>query len=597
MSAFAEFHFLRPLWFLALLPLLVLLWLMVKSRLASRSWELVCDAALLPYILTGTSVRQRRLSIILTGIGGLLAILALAGPVWEKLPQPVFTRSSALVLALDLSRSMDAADISPSRLLRARFKIADILQRRTDGLTALLVYAGDSFIVTPLTDDSATITSQLQALTTEIMPVPGNNTLLALQQAEQLLKQAGAANGDILLITDEIDYEQAGDFAADLHDQGYQVSVLAVGTEQGVPIPQADGSFLKDSSGGIVVPALLEEPMRRLAATGGGIYQRLTPADEDTNGLLEFFAGHEQEGEIEATELQTDTWREQGPWLLLLVLPLLAAMFRRGYLVVLVLFLLPVPKPAQAMDWDTLWSRPDQRAQRAFDAGDTESAAKLFQDPAWKGSAQYKSGDFEGAVATLEQLQDKETLYNKGNALARQGNYQEAIASYDQVLQQDPEHADARFNKDLVEKELQQQQQQNQQQQQQAGQNQQDQQQQQQQSEQQQGQDQDQPDTGEQQSDSDPRQADQQQSQQQQQVEQEQQQQLNDAQPGDDKAGDDDRQSQLAQSDQPPPDEDQQATEQWLRRIPDDPAGLLRRKFLYQYQQRDSNSQSTDKTW
>ncbi|MBF8270607.1 MAG: tetratricopeptide repeat protein,von Willebrand factor type A-like protein [Gammaproteobacteria bacterium] len=294
MSAFAEFHFLRPLWSLALLPLLVLLWLMVKSRLASRSWELVCDAALLPYILTGTSVRQRRLSIILTGIGGLLVILALAGPVWEKLPQPVFTRSSALVLALDLSRSMDAADISPSRLLRARFKIADILQRRTDGQTALLVYAGDSFIVTPLTDDSATITSQLQALTTEIMPVPGNNTLLALHQAEQLLKQAGAANGEILLITDEIDFEQAGDFAADLHDQGYQVSVLAVGTEQGVPIPQADGSFLKDSNGGIVVPVLLEEPMRRLAATGGGIYQRLAPGDEDTDSLLEYFAGHER---------------------------------------------------------------------------------------------------------------------------------------------------------------------------------------------------------------------------------------------------------------------------------------------------------------
>ncbi|MBF8270606.1 MAG: VWA protein [Gammaproteobacteria bacterium] len=263
-------------------------------------------------------------------------------------------------------------------------------------------------------------------------------------------------------------------------------------------------------------------------------------------------------------------------------------MFRRGYLVVLLLFLLPLPKPAQAMDWESLWSRPDQRAQRAFDGGDTATAAQLFQDPAWKGSAQYKSGDFEGAVKSLESLQDKESLYNRGNALARQGNYQEAISLYDQVLKQEPDHTDAKFNKELVEKELQQQQQQKQQQQ--NGQNQQEQQQ-----NQQQNQEQEQnPDQQQQ-----PADADDQQSESESQTEQEQQQaqQENEKQPADEQAEGENQQPQMAQSDQKPLDEDQQATEQWLRRIPDDPAGLLRRKFLYQYQQRDTDSQSTDKTW
>jgi len=607
MSALADFHFLRPYWWLALPVLLALLWLMIKSRLGSRSWELVCDTALLPFILTGTSARKRRWSIILIAIGGLLALLSLAGPVWEKLPQPVFTRSNALVLALDMTRSMDAADISPSRLIRARYKIADILKARNDGLTALLVYAGDSFTVTPLTDDAETINSQLGALTTDIMPSQGNNTLQALKLAGQLLKQAGITQGDVLLITDEIDDDDVARYAADLHASGYRVSVLGDGTGQGAPIAQPRGGFLKDSNGHIVIPILAEPPLRKVAAAGGGLYARITPGSEDTDQLLAFFASHGQEGKVENTELKTDTWREQGPWLVLLLLPLLAMLFRRGYLVVFLLFLLPVPRPAQALDWSSLWYRPDQKAQQAFNTGNARAAAQLFRDPAWKGSAQYRSGDFEGAAKSLQQLQDTESLYNRGNAQARLGNYPEAIALYDQVLKKNPEHADARYNKELVEKELQQQQQQNRQQQQQQGK---DQQQKDQKQNQQQGQQQDQnqqqADNRQQQSGQDQQQSDQQRQQDQQkqaeqdnqQQQKQQQQQQNESQAQDDQADDKkEQQQELARSDDKPPDENQQATEQWLRRIPDDPAGLLRRKFLYQYQQRETEPPPGGKTW
>jgi Ca-activated chloride channel family protein len=588
----AELHFLRPYWLLAMLPLLVLVGLMVQARIGSRSWEMVCDAALLPHVLTGARARRRRLSVILTAIGGLLSILALAGPVWERLPQPVFTRTSSLVLALDLSRSMDAADVSPSRLLRARYKVADILKARTEGQTALLVYAGDSFTVTPLTDDTATINAQLGALTTDIMPVPGSDTSRALNLAEQLLKQAGVTRGDILLVTDEIDGAAAGEAAARLRTQGYRVSVLGVGTEEGAPITRAQGDFLKDSSGRIVIPKLVDAPLRKVAGAGGGIYVRITPGNQDTAQLLDFFAGRGEQGRIESTELRADTWREQGPWLLLGVLPLMALLFRRGYLVVLLLFLQPVPQPAQALEWGDLWLRPDQRAQRAFNEGDTAAAAQLFRDPAWKGSAQYKSGDFAGAASSLEPLPDAESQYNRGNALARMGNYAEAIAAYEQALSQEPGHADARYNKALVERELQQQnqQQQQQQQKQQAG-----------EPEQNSRQDQEQGgDPGQQQADTDQQrseagpQADLQprdepgQQQDRRQPDQEQ--------PAADQGQPREQTPRLAQSDQKPPDEDQQATEQWLRRIPDDPAGLLRRKFLYQYQQR-GGVQAGEKNW
>ncbi|MEE8320761.1 MAG: VWA domain-containing protein, partial [Gammaproteobacteria bacterium] len=204
MIDFSQFHFLRPLWLLALIPLIIVIWMLAVRKLGSRSWETVCDAELLPFILIGRSIQTRRWSLGLIGSCGLLAILSLAGPTWEQLPQPVFQSQSALVIALDLSRSMEASDIKPSRLERARFKIADLLKLRQEGQTALLVYAGEAFTVTPLTDDTKTIASQLPALTTLMMPAHGSDAGRALKKSEELLKQAGMGEGHILLVTDEV---------------------------------------------------------------------------------------------------------------------------------------------------------------------------------------------------------------------------------------------------------------------------------------------------------------------------------------------------------------------------------------------------------
>ena len=133
----SEFHFLRPFWLLTLIPLAGLSWHMVRLMREGGDWRRVCDPALLPYILVHYSAGKtsRRASWLFT-LGGVLAILALAGPVWERLPVPAFRSEAALVIALDLSKIMDAADIKPSRLDRARFKMADQFKQRTDGLTA-----------------------------------------------------------------------------------------------------------------------------------------------------------------------------------------------------------------------------------------------------------------------------------------------------------------------------------------------------------------------------------------------------------------------------------------------------------------------------
>jgi Ca-activated chloride channel family protein len=597
------FHFLRPWWLLALLPLLVTVWLMLKKKLGSRDWETVIDPELLPYVLTSGRGSTRRLPALLTAVCGLLAIFALAGPVWDKLPQPVYSSRSSLVIALDLSRSMDANDIDPSRLVRARYKIRDILNRRPEGQTALLVYAGDAFTVTPLTDDTGTIASQLDALTTDIMPVQGNRTDLALRLAGKLLRQAGAGRGDILLITDEVNLARGRDVAKKLRGENYRISVLGVGTRRGVPIPLADGSFLTDAKGQIVIPVLDEAPMRKLVAAGGGIYLRLRTDDVDIDTLLRLFHTVMDNG-VTATRLKTDVWREQGPWLLLLLLPLAALAFRRGYMLVLLCLLLPVPRPARAMDWDSLWLRSDQRAARALHEGRNKEAARLFRDPAWKGAAKYRAGDYDGAIKSLNGLKGPENLYNLGNALARAGRYQAALNAYDKALQQDPGNEDAKYNRKLVEDYLKKQQQKQKQ-------------------KSKQGKGEKKPQPGQQRNNNGSGRKNKPRPQQQQQGQQQKQNQAG-RQQGDreqqkpspqhaeqkprpeqspqngsmKKEGQADRSAAAPSVKKMKPDEEQQAIEQWLRRIPDDPSGLLRRKFLYQYQQRERERPDSDeKTW
>lgn len=598
MIDFELFRFLRPQWFLALFPLALLLWLLFFRKQGSRGWEAVCDEQLLPHILIRKPGRARRASLALTALGGLLAVAALAGPAWEKLPQPVFTAGDALVIALDLTRSMDAGDVSPSRLERARFKIRDLMEKRSEGQTALLVYAGEAFVVTPLTDDVETIKSQLNALEPDIMPALGNRPDKAVRLSMNLLRQAGMRQGHLLLLTDEAEVEAAAESVGSLRDAGYRLSVLGVGTSHGVPVPLPDGGFLKGRNGEIVIPVLDEKPLRQLAALGGGRYVRLTKDDSDVALLTDYFSGPSYGDEQLATELEADVWREQGPWLVLCLLPLAALLFRRG---VLALLLATGPVAVDALDWDSLWLRNDQQGRRAMEAQNYEQAAELFEAPAWKSSAQYRAGNYQGALEALEGLNDVESHYNRGNSLARLGRYPEALAAYDRALTEAPEHADAQFNKELVERELERQQAQQQQQRGQQDQK---------QEESKDGQ-QPQEDSGQaaaserqaepgqepqpEQGQEAPRQPEQGQETERQSEEQPAQQQEAQQSPGRQQAEQDDR--QLARNESLTPDEEQQAVEQWLRRIPDDPSGLLRRKFLYQYQQRRYQLDEDEKTW
>ena len=447
-----DFHFLRPAWLaaLAVLPLL-LVWSRGRSR-ESGPWEEVVSPNLRPYVLDATPSRGRgsRWPRWLLATGALLAIVALAGPAWRRLPQPVFRSQGALVIALDLSRSMDAADLTPSRLARARLKLLDLLEHRGEGQTALIAYAAQPFVVTPLTNDAATIAALVDSLATELMPAQGSRADRALQLSADLLKQAGLSRGEILLVTDGAD-ARAAQVAAALREQGVSVSVLGVGTTGGAPIPLAKGGLYVDERGEIVVAKLDEGALQELARSGGGRYALMRVDDADIETVLPL-EGPLLGAQSEETSLEADVWREEGPWLLLPLSLIGALAFRRGWLGLIVLTLLPLS--AQALDCDGLWRRDDQRAAAALEQGDAQRAAQLFEDPEWKASALYRSGRFEDSAQALGPFDTARAHYNRGNALARAGQYPQAIDAYQHALALEPDDADARHNLELLKEQM-----------------------------------------------------------------------------------------------------------------------------------------------
>jgi Ca-activated chloride channel family protein len=591
----AEFHFLRPLWLLLAPVGAWLIWQLLRGRADGGGWRSVVEPSLRQYVLAEPEVlRDSRLALVAALAAWLLAVVALAGPAWERLPVPAFRSDEALVVALDLSRSMDAGDVEPSRLARAKLKLLDLLERRAAGQTALVVFSTHAFTVTPLTTDTRTISALVSAVDSNIMPTQGGSIAAGLTKAAMLLEQTGLSRGDILLLTDsEVDdagLEVAGELARD----GYRVSVLAVGTNQGAPIPRAEGGFVTDANGQVVIPQVDVAGLQRLAAAGGGRYAAMASNDRDLDALFPPTLPLEVALDDAAGEqYEADVWLDRGLLLVVLLLPLLALSFRRGWLCVwaLVAFA-PLPR-AQAFEWQDLWQRPDQRALRALEAEQAERAAELFENPEWRSAAQYRAGQFEQSAASLSNVESATGHYNRGNALAKAGQLPAAIAAYDRALELDPANEDARYNRDLVAEQLRQNPEQQQQQPQEP-------------SDGEQGQqgdsDQAQSQSGEQQDGSES--GDQQQSEQGDQGESGESQ-ANDGsqeqpeEPSDAEAQPDDGGEQNANAGEEgaeeategaagPEDVEQwaseQAAEQWLRRVPQDPGGLLRRKFLYQYQ-------------
>lgn len=438
-------HFIRPEWFIALLPLLLVLWSKLKHQGEHSQWDKYI-APHLANVLISKGDQQRRHWLPLVTSCWLLAVLALSGPALFKKPLPVFASTQGRVIVMDMSLSMYATDLTPNRLTQARFRVTDLLKGLKEGETGLIAYAGDAFVISPLTRDSNTLLNLLPTLSPDIMPVMGSNLPAALTKAKELLSQGGHIKGDIILVTDGVETAQLNAAKAVLQDTHYRLGVLALGSTQGAPVRLSDGQLMRDSSNQVVVPGTNYGQLNELAQSCHG---SLIPFANDGSDLIKLRQWLSTDEDAQATHLAGDSWIDLGPYLALLLLLPMLAMFRYGlpvWLLVLPLCGSLLTSKAQADTWDNLWHTRDQQGMQAFKQQDFKAAADKFANPAWQGSALYRAGDYQGALKAFEQDKSANGYFNQGNALMQMGEYDEAIKRYNEALKKEPDMKDAQTN-------------------------------------------------------------------------------------------------------------------------------------------------------
>jgi len=598
-----SFHFARP-WALLFIPIVILqvLWYL-RFRHASNPWQDRMRADLQQQLLA--KPKKQPSYLLWTLIALILTGFAVAGPSWSQQSRPVLSKQDNLVIVLDLSLSMLAEDSQPNRITRSKQKLHDLLKQRKEGMTALVVYSGNAYTVTPLTQDTATIRNLLPALDPLMMPQLGSAAEYGVEKALTLVKQSGFQKARLLLITDGLD-ESAQKAIRKQLPKGVKLSLMVVGTQEGAPIPLSDQGFVKDQQGNVIISQVNFTVLNQFAQSVGALIHPITLNNQDLEQLLPKELDQQQ---IKEEKAQVPLWVEQGHWFLLPVLPLAALAFRRNWLMLIpLLLLLPLPKPAYAL-WE---EAPQIQGEQAFEQGKYQEAEQLLQDPLWLGSAHYRQKDYAAAASEFAKSDSPQAHYNRGNALAKLGRFDEAIAAYSLALEKEPQLKDAQTNREIVEELLKKQQKS--------------------QDSEQQSQQQKQQQSQQQQSSQKEESADQQNNQEAQQSDKSQQSgqsaesqsgqsqnqgsefgankpnpSVEDApsesdhpenrasdsaehqSPSQDQAKNQAQNQALknqASSTQQPMSEEELSLEQWLRRVPDDPAGLLRRKFEFEAIQR-----------
>ncbi|MBP3346258.1 MAG: tetratricopeptide repeat protein [Alphaproteobacteria bacterium] len=555
-----NFHFLRP-WLLLLLALpLWGYWRYFKGVKNQSSWEKVCDKKLLDFLLVKGSARQRK-NIGYIGLAGMLAaVIAAAGPSWEKKEIPSLAPENPLMLVLNLSSDMEERDITPSRLERAKFTISDLLKLVKTPQAGLIVYSDEPFLISPITEDARIVSNLLPSVVRDIMPVNGDRLDRAIDLAAEKMKNAGYAKGNIIVLTAEAGqrFDLTLAEAKKIKSAGFILNIIGMSKEK-------------------------SEKLQLIAEAGGGRYLPYTSGDVGIRQLARQI--NTQTGDLKISENLRSQWLDAGYWLVFLPLLCCLYFFRRGIVWSLLFFIWT--GQAQA----GFFLNNNQEGLRAFRQEDYQKAAEKFDVPAWKGSSFYRLGDYQKAYEYFAGGKDATALYNQGNALAKAGKTEEAIKKYEEVLQQDPQHEDAKFNLEYLKKQQEQNQQQqnnqgqqnnqqqNQQQQNQPqnGENQQD-------SEQQSGENQEQeqnPEQGQQPDNSDAAAS---QAEGQNQPEQNQTQPMNGQQPQEADSREDQPQSGSGEEVQEEEfDEEAQARAQQYREIPENPGGLLKAFIRREY--------------
>jgi Mg-chelatase subunit ChlD len=318
-TGLGQLHFLRPWWLLALVPALLLVWAVRRWQDVARPWRGVIAPHLLPHLLIGGEPQRHLRPAHLLLLVWLLAILAVSGPTWRLEPALFAEDTAALVIAIEVTPTMLAQDVQPSRLARAAQKLHDLLAQRPGTQTALVAYSGSAHLVMPLTHDASLIEGSAAELSPAIMPVEGDVAGQALVLANQQLQKAGL-QGSVLLVTDSVAADQLPLLTTYHQQGGVPVHLLAVAGEPGVPLPP-------DSP---PAPALDRTALGQAASAAGASLTLVSPDDSDVRRLARHVATSVRTAPPAEASAR---WQDAGYWLVPILALLALVWFRPGWVV------------------------------------------------------------------------------------------------------------------------------------------------------------------------------------------------------------------------------------------------------------------------
>ncbi len=448
----AEFTFLTPYWLLGLLVIPVVLAL--NSQYKGKKSSLIA-----PHLakMLGHSVKVKHFYFV-WGLAWAMACIALAGPSWQSNTRPSFELSQNRVLVLDMSRSMYATDVKPNRLTQTRYKALDLLPKWKEGSTGLVAYAGDAYTLSPLTTDSSTLAGIIEHLSPELMPYQGSNLPAAIETALDQFSQAGVNQGDIVVLADDLDDSELTRSLSLLNGKDIRVSVIAIGTADGAPIALPDGAQMKNQRGNTIVAKTNLKNLQTLAKKTGGLFVPVQHNNRDVDSIATFTdnAGSHLAAK-QSEDVKMDSRLNGGFWLLPLLLIPAALLFRRGMIWVLLASVLPMTWTPKAEA--NAFLNQNQQGEQLYQQGEYEKAQSAFTDLNWKGAASYQAGDYESAIQAFSNNKTLDGRYNLANALAQNGQLEDAADLYKQLIDEKPDFEAAKKNLSVVEEKLKQQQQ------------------------------------------------------------------------------------------------------------------------------------------
>ena len=462
-------QWLRPWWLLALIPAAWLLWLAWQINIKQGAWHKIIDPKFQPLLLGEQSNQQftllHKLSLIGLAAVWLIITIIMAGPSFKSVEIPAQKSQSGTIIVLDLSLSMLADDLRPNRLNRVKLKLTDLIKNNPEEAIGLVVYAGTAHTITPISEDNQTLLSLLPALNPVIMPKYGSNPIAGFEQAKAMFEGGHVTDGHLLCITDDIEASQVPEVESWLKQHDYSLSILTVGTTQGGLVEIPNYGPLKDDQGNIVLPAVPAERFLRLSQDLDASLNALKIEANDSSQLLASKVGattnEEQKLKNEKAVLHP---LDQGASLLLILVPLLALVYRRGWLFSFMLaFALPLGlvsytppsfannESSTLEELGNMFQTHDQQAYHAWKKDNFAAAQALFEDPQWQASSLYRLGRYDEAAKLFAQDKSAFGFYNLGNALAKSNQLEAAKTAYQQALKRQPEMTKAQQNLAIVE--------------------------------------------------------------------------------------------------------------------------------------------------